>query len=59
MCILECRIGIDFGDDNMAVVRFVVETGEGEGKRMDKFRIFAFLAGNRLYTLRLGAMGVS
>ena len=46
MCILECRIGIVYGDDNMAVVGFVVETG---GEKEYEWTIFAFLAGNRLY----------
>ena len=31
MFILECIIGIVYGDDNMEVVGFVVETGGGEG----------------------------
>ena len=54
MCILECRIGIVYGDDNMTVVGFVVETG---GEKEYEWTIFAFLAGNRLYPLRLGDMG--
>ena len=54
MCILECRIGIVYGDDNMTVVGFVVEAG---GEKEYEWTIFAFLAGNRLYPLRLGDMG--
>jgi len=44
MCILECRIGIVYGDDNMAVV-------ETSGEKQYELTIFAYLDVNRLHPL--------
>ena len=44
MWILECRIGIGYGDDNMAVV-------ETSGEKQYELTIFAYLDVNRLHPL--------
>ena len=54
MCILVCRIGIVYGDDNMEVVGLWLKS---VGEKEYEWTILAFLAGNRQYPLWLVAMG--